>query len=348
MSTNPKPCPDCDGVSRRDVLKGLGGAALAAAAGVGAPFATPRAAAAPASAAGAESLVAQLYGTMTEEQKKAVCFGWDHPKRQMIANNWHIVPQTIGEFFTPEQQEVITAIFKDAHSSPEWVERRLKQMKDDAGPKGLQAYNIAIFGTPGTPQFEWVLTGRHLTMRVDGNSEPGVAFGGPIFYGHAADSFNEKADHPGNVYWYQAQRANEVFKALDGKQREKALVSGPVPGESPRILIPRAKENRPGLAVSEMTRDQKELVGKVLQDLLAPCRKADADEARRYLEGNGGVDSLTMAFYSADDIGNDGVWDVWKLEGPTMVWYFRGSPHVHTWAYLSEKPLVTPPPGPTG
>lgn len=28
---------------------------------------------------------------------------------------------------------------------------------------------------------------------------------------------------------------------------------------------------------------------------------------------------------------NDGVWDVWQLEGPGMVWYFRGYPHVHTW-----------------
>jgi hypothetical protein len=23
------------------------------------------------------------------------------------------------------------------------------------------------------------------------------------------------------------------------------------------------------------------------------------------------------------DIGNDGVWDVWQLESPNMVWYFR-------------------------
>ena len=40
----------------------------------------------------------------------------------------------------------------------------------------------------------------------------------------AAESFNEKANHPGNVYWYQAVRANEVFKALDGKQRKLALL----------------------------------------------------------------------------------------------------------------------------
>jgi hypothetical protein len=36
------------------------------------------------------------------------------------------------------------------------------------------------------------------------------------------------------------------------------------------------------------------------------------------------------------DIGNDGVWDVWQIEGPFMRWYFRGSPHVHTWVHVRE------------
>ena len=34
----------------------------------------------------------------------------------------------------------------------------------------------------------------------------------------------EKPGHPNNVYWFQAQRANEDFGALDGKQRGAALV----------------------------------------------------------------------------------------------------------------------------
>jgi hypothetical protein len=336
----PVACPDCEAVTRRDFLKGVGGVAAAAAVGSVPVFAVPRAAAAPGGKS--ETLVAQFYGTLTEEQKKAVCFGWDHPRRLMIANNWEIVPQKIGQFYTPEQQELLMAIFKHAHNE-EWLPKRLQQLQDDAG--GFKNYVCAIFGTPGTGQFQWVMTGRHLTFRVDGDSEPGVAFGGPVFYGHAVQG-TEKPDHPGNVYWYQALRANEVFKALDGKQREKALVLGPVPGESPRTLLHRPKEQRPGMPVSEMTRDQKDLVIKVLHDLVAPLRADDVAEARNYLVANGGLDSLNMAFYKQDDIGDDGVWDVWRLEGPTMTWYFRGSPHVHTWVHISEKPLTTPYPAP--
>lgn len=334
-------CPECDGLSRRDFLKGVGSVAAVAAAGALPVFAAPRAAA----AAPAETLVAQLYRSFTSEQKQAVCFGWDHPKRLMISNNWHIVPQTVGKFYTPEQQELIFEIFKSAHS-PEWVEKRLKQMTDDSGPEGIKAYNVAIFGEPGTKQFEWVMTGRHLTLRVDGNSEPGVAFGGPIFYGHAAQGFNEKPDHPGNVYWYQALRANEVYQALDGKQRARALVTGAVPAETPATLLSREASERPGIPVADMSRDQRELVGKVLEDLLAPMNEADVAEARKYLEKNGGLNSLHMAFYKAEDIGSDQVWDVWRLEGPTMVWYFRGAPHVHTWVYVAENALKTPFPSP--
>ena len=75
-----------------------------------------------------------------------------------------------------------------------------------------------------------------------------------------------------------------------------------------------------------------------LGDLLAPFRQADRDEVLRMIDASGGVEKLTMAFYSNEDLGNDGVWDVWKLESPNMIWYFRGSPHVHAWVNVQENP----------
>jgi hypothetical protein len=46
-----------------------------------------------------------------------------------------------------------------------------------------------------------------------------------------------------------------------------------------------------------------------------PSRKVDSDEAMKLIEANG-FDRLSMAFYKNEDIGNDGVWDVWQIEGP--------------------------------
>jgi len=161
----------------------------------------------------------------------------------------------------------------------------------------------------------------------------GAAFGGPIFYGHAAQSFNEKADHPGNIYWYQAKRANEVFQMLDGKQRSLALLDEPRPEKGNQTVELTGKaEGLPGVSMTELTSDQKDHVRKVLADVLAPFRKEDTDEAMKLVQPN--FDKLHMAFYKNHDIGNDGVWDVWQIEGPNMLWYFRGAPHVHTWVNI--------------
>ena len=143
--------------------------------------------------------------------------------------------------------------------------------------------------------------------------------------------------HPGNIYWYQAKRANEVFQALDGKQREVALLGDPREEKQNATVALKAKAELAGLPVSSMTKDQKKLVEKVLADLLLPFRKKDVDEAMRYIKSAGGVDSLAMSFYKNLDIGSDGVWDVWQLESPNMVWYFRGFPHVHTWVNIRAK-----------
>jgi hypothetical protein len=92
-----------------------------------------------------------------------------------------------------------------------------------------------------------------------------------------------------------------------------------------------------GLPVSDMSRDQQKLVEQVLADLLLPYRKQDSDEAMKYIKANGGVASLAMSFFKNLDLGSDGMWDVWQLESPTMVWYFRGHPHVHTWVNIRAR-----------
>ena len=101
------------------------------------------------------------------------------------------------------------------------------------------------------------------------------------------------------------------------------------------VALTGKKSGLPGIPVSELSRDQKEHVHKVMADLLAPFRKQDADEAMKLIKANG-FDNLHMAFYKNQDIGKDGVWDVWQIEGPAMVWYFRGEPHVHTWVHIRQ------------
>src|SRR5207253_4591970 len=50
------------------------------------------------------------------------------------------------------------------------------------------------------------------------------------------------------------------------------------------VALKKPGDPLPGLLVSDMTRDQRELVDKVLADLLLPFRKKDADEAMKRSE----------------------------------------------------------------
>jgi hypothetical protein len=333
-------CRDCDSpsdVSRREFLKSAGAAALA----VGAAPLFARAADIPAGST-PETVSKLLYESLSPKQKETICFAWDHTEpergllRTRVANNWNITePNVTDEFYTKDQQAMIKHIFEEI-IQPDWHERIYKQLEDDAGGYGNEQ-SIALFGTPGE-KFEFVMTGRHMTIRCDGNSAEHVAFGGPIFYGHAAQGFNEKPDHPGNVFWPQAVAANKVFEMLDGKQREKALVAKLPREQDSGFQGPEGKF--PGIAVSELASDQQSVVSEVLQKLVEPYRQIDREEALQCLKAQGGLEKCSLAFYSDGDVGNDKVWDCWRLEGPSFVWYFRGSPHVHVWVNVADDPSV--------
>jgi len=337
-------CPDCgcgqDAVDRRQFLKTAG--TVAAVAGSYPLWATPRAVATE-TASTPESVVKVLYESLTPGQREKVCYAWDHMDdewgllRTRVANNWNVNDIEIqSDFYTKEQKQMIRDVFEGI-IQPDWHSRIDKQLEDDSGGYGIEQ-NIAIFGTPGEGKFEFLMTGRHMTLRCDGNSADHVAFGGPIFYGHAADGFNEGPNHPGNVFWPQAEVANALYQMLDGRQRKLALLENTPYEGAVGFQGPDGKF--PGIPAEELSSDQREHLQKVLQKLLEPYRSSDRDEVVACLKAQGGLDACSLAFYQEGDIGNDGVWDCWRLEGPSFVWYFRGSPHVHVWVNVADSPEV--------
>ena len=328
MNPQNKPaCPDCDSApSRRDFLRMAGAVGAIGVAAPGLLF--PHVAmGAPTAKSAAETAAGRLFASLSDEQKKTICFAFDHDLRKKINANWHITKPTIDDsFYSKEQRENIYEIIKNV-TSPDGYERFIKQTEYDDG--GIGAYSIAMFGEPGSGKFQFELTGRHLTLRADGDSVDKAAFGGPIVYGHGEE------DPKDNLFHYQTKQTNEVFKALDAKQREKALV-----GTGPRRIgrvVARRRGKFPGIVVGELSADQKALVEKTLKVLLAPYRQEDVDEVMEILKAGGGVDKLHMAFYAQGDLKDDEVWDIWRVEGPSFVWHFRGAPHVHAYINIGMK-----------
>ena len=321
-------------LSRRDLLRSTAAAAM---------LRHPFAAAAEAAAPSAETLAGRLHASLTPAQRTTICFPWDHvhPKfgllRTRVGNNWNVTaPEVKGDFYTAEQQALVRGIFERL-IDPDWHARFDRQLEDDTGGFG-HGQSVALIGEPGSGRFQFLLTGRHMTLRCDGDSADHVAFGGPIFYGHDTGGGTEEKDHAGNVFWPQAVAANGVFAMLDGRQRDLALVAK-TPAEN-AIAFRGGGAEPAGIPVSELSADQRGELERVLGVLLEPYRTVDRDEVRGCLAAQGGLDRCRLAFYRDADIGGDGVWDNWRLEGPAFVWHFRGAPHVHVWVNIADSPAV--------
>lgn len=310
-------------LNRREFVRVVG--ATAACAGAASLLPT-EAFAAPKPTSQAETIVKEFHASLSAEQQKVLCLPFDHAKRSEVNANWHITKPELGDdFYTKAQRDLAQRVVK-AVTSEDGYQRLLKQMDDDAG--GLDGYSIALFGSP-EDKLQWTLTGRHLTLRADGDSVPGMAFGGPLVYGHGEE------DPKQNFFHYQTKKVNEVFAALDEKHRKQALLKN-APREN-QVPIQGADGSFPGLAASELSSDQKELFESAIKTILAPYREEDVDEVIAILKQSGGLDKLHLAFYQQGDLGSDQVWDIWRVEGPSFVWHFRGAPHVHAYIHIGQK-----------
>ena len=323
---NIKKCPDCNSPSkrsmaRRDFLQAAASIAVL-------PLAARMVHGQAARTSKAETIVGEFHASLSDQQRAEICRPFTDSLRSKVDANWHVTKPLIGsDFYTVSQREMIDKIVR-AVTSEEGHERLSRQMDDDDG--GLGAYSVAVFGNPAAGDFQWLLTGRHLTLRADGDSSPKTAFGGGMVYGHG-----EESSAAANIFYYQTKKVNEVFAALDKDQAKQALISSAAPKETD-IQIQGEKGKFAGLAVKAMNKDQQVLVKDCLKTLLSPYRKEDGDEAMKLIDAAGGIEQLRFAFYQQEDLGSDKVWDIWRIEGPSTVVHFRGAPHVHAYINIAQ------------
>jgi hypothetical protein len=329
-------CPECDdgldhpqSYSRRSFMRtAVGGAAALAAGGV---LSTRLLAAEDAqrSPKPAEELIRELRSTFSEEQKKELVLPYDQAREdgvplRLCTFNRAVNDKRIGDVYTKPQQDLVKQAFRAILSGDEAFERVSREGKWDSSGS-FEGCGAILFGDPaGGEKYSWVFSGHHLTTRCDGNSEPGAAFGGPLYYGHSANGYADT-----NVYLYQTHQVHAVFDALNEEQRKKALApQNPGDGEG-AIRLREDGSARPGVAYAELSADQQKLVENVMRVLIDPFRKEDADEVMQLIKANGGMEKVHLAFYRDGEIGERQRWDVWRLEGPGFVWNFRVLPHVH-------------------
>jgi hypothetical protein len=352
MSENAKPsCPECDeqfdpqdGVDRRDFLRLTGQAAAVLA--VGGAATVPAVARAADTTRPpervtrpAEALIRELWAGMSADQRRQQTLPWDHREtnsryltRQRMFNN-AIGGRTLAAGYTRPQQELIERILR-AMCPGEDGWRCVSRDGTWDGSRSMQACGVTFFGdmAPGR-QWAFVFAGHHLTLRCDGDSEPGAAFGGPIYYGHTPNPYSRR-----NVFYYQTQAVMSVFDGLSERQRRAAVVNSGNPGEhEPSVQFRARGQRHPGIAFADLSPMQRTQVQQVMRAVLSPYRREDVDEVMRVIEQNGGMERIHLAFYRDQrDVENE-PWSFWRLEGPGFVWNYRVLPHAHTYVNISSR-----------
>jgi hypothetical protein len=276
----------------------------------------------------AEALIKELYGGLSDDQKKAVVAPFEDAGRLKIYNA--ALGKKIGDAYTKPQRELVMRILRSLASDEKGWEQITRKGTWDAS-KEFEACGANLFGDLAG-KYTWVFSGHHLTIRCDGDSVEGPALGGPLYYGHTPNGYSSN-----NVFLYQTESALAAFEGLTEAQRKQAVITG-TPGEgAPSIAFRKAGEAHPGICLAELDAKQKGLVEQVMRDLLSPYRKSDGEEVMRLVKEQGGLDKLHMAFYQEEEKpGSKRPWHFWRIEGAGFVWNFRVLPHVHTFVNIAK------------
>ena len=282
-----------------------------------------------------DALARRLYMGLNDEQRAETCVSYDHPLRQYHNRGVWGGGRSILFGFNREQRRILTDLLYAGLS-----EEGRARVPEEYFTRwsGVHSMRVLICGDPTTPPYQLILTGAHLNLRLGGRSREGAAFGGPQVYGdQRGDSV---AGLPGNVFRDQFVLGQRLLRSLDDGRRKHALLE-----ETPvqtQIELQGRHGSFPGIPVAELVPESKTLAHDVVERIFSTYPPDDVAYARECLVANGGLEALFLSYYQHGEGGEIPEGQVFRLEGPGAVFYFRGYPHVHAFlnvAYDGDAPL---------
>jgi hypothetical protein len=283
-------------------------------------------------------LAVRLYEALDEAERADVVFDYEHPLRQF--HNRGV--DTGGGWAFGLRRETRGILVDLVHAGLSESGRQRIPNQFYLNWPGVHVTRVAIFGDPRNPPYQILVTGPHLNLRLGGRSREGVAFGGPQVYGDQRG--DEKPGLPGNAYRDQLARGQQLFAQLTpGERKQARQPKAPV---QTAVELQGARGAFEGVAVADLSRENRVRARDLAASILASYAAEDVAYAWQCIEHNGGVDAWHLSDYSEDhqpgpNVG-DGASQIFRLEGPAAVLYYRGAPHLHAFVNVGmdgERPL---------
>ena len=275
-----------------------------------------------------DTLARRFYASLDDAQKTEACVNYDHPLRQYHNRGVWGGGRSVFLGFTHEQRQVLTDLLYAGLSS----EGR-RRIPDEyfARWTGVESLRVLVCGEPTSTLYQMIFTGTHLNLRLGGRSREGAAFGGPQVYGDQRG--NEQIGLPGNLYRGQFLLGQRILRSLDeGRQKLAVLDEAPV---QTQIELQGKNGTFPGIPVSDLSTETRASVHEAVEHIFSTYSPEDVAYARECLDANGGIDALFLSYYRHGEDGDIPEAQVFRLEGPAAVFYFRGYPHVHAFLNIA-------------
>jgi hypothetical protein len=275
---------------------------------------------------------AQAYlESLSAEQRAQSLLTYDGPQRV----DWHFIPKDERKgvqikHMDEKQRKAAHALLSSALSEVGYdkattimqLERILDMLEPKEGRRNIrdpERYYFTVFGKPAADS-KWGLSveGHHLSLNfVVEKGE--VVSSTPAFFG--ANPATVMADVEGGlpkgtrVLKDEEQLAFDLLASLDEKQRQTAVIDAKAPAE-----IRATGETQPpaeeavGIAVGELTREQKQTLAKLVE-AYANNMPAEVAKARMSAIREAGVDKVHFAWAGAD---KPGIGHYYRVQGPTF------------------------------
>jgi hypothetical protein len=283
----------------------------------------------------------KFLNSLSAEQKGKAVFSFNDEQRY----DWHFVPRARKGLplkeLNADQRKLAMEFLKTGLSASGYqkattiisLEPVLKEL-EAARPNNVrdeELYYFSVFGTPSVNEvWGWRVEGHHISLNftvVKGD----LISTTPHFFGANPAEVKQGPRQGVRALAGEEDQGRNLVKALDEQQRAIAIFDKTAPRDIVTTNIRKADPLKPeGLPFSQMKKEQKDLLNKLLEEYLSRMPQDIADDRRKKLR-NAGMDKIHFAWAGGLERGEG---HYYRLQGTTFLIEYddtqNNANHIHT------------------